>query len=168
MVSFQVFGFREEFEGRLTTSSAASLSSSAMFCVMRLACPPRSVSALLFVVASAADIVASLASGRTHPLLNGSSDEGPRRPFGMTSRNKQKFAKRGGGKARSQAGRSGGLVQRRFAPCSRIQTVPLNPSAIGLSPASKKLRTFQRGGKTTLAEIESTLALARALLSLVT
>src|SRR5258705_2445037 len=59
---FQVFGFREGLKAAVTTSSATSLSVSAMFCVMRLACPPRSASAALFAAASAADIVASLAA----------------------------------------------------------------------------------------------------------
>src|SRR5260370_42631136 len=59
---FQVFGFREGLKAAVTTSSATSLSVSAMFCVMRLACPLRSASATLFAAASAADIVASLAA----------------------------------------------------------------------------------------------------------
>ena len=54
--------FREGLKAAVTTSSAASLILSAMFFVMRLACPPRSASAMLSVAASATDIVASLAT----------------------------------------------------------------------------------------------------------
>ena len=74
----------------------------------------------------------------------------------MTSSNKQKFAKRGVGKARSQAGRSAGLVQPSICHLftkSNIaaEFLPLS----GLAPPQKTLRTFQRRGKATLAEIES-------------
>src|SRR4029077_12196338 len=57
----QLFGFREGSKAVATTSSAASLSLSAISRVMRLACLPRSASETLFAAASVADNTASLA-----------------------------------------------------------------------------------------------------------